>query len=72
MFKYSYVLGEIKDKFDLKDNSQEAKRISELLDDVTPMEVLRPIQMVAWRIDDFYYSVVKKMQEEEKEQWMRN
>jgi len=72
MFKNSYVLGEIKDKFDLKDNSQEAKRISELLDDVTPMEVLRPLQMVAWRIDDFYYGVVKRMQEEEKEQWVRN
>lgn len=72
MFKYSYVLSEIKDKFDLKDNSQEAKRISELLDDVTPMEVLRPLQMVAWRIDDFYYGVVKRMQEEEMEQWKRN
>jgi len=71
MFKNSYVLSnsEIKDTLDLKDDNFEANRVANSLQDVHSSEILRPLQMIVWNIDDFYYDEVKRMQEEEMEQW---
>jgi len=71
MFKNSYVLSnwEIKDALDLRDDNFEANRVANLLVDVHSSEILRPLQMITWNIDDFYYNEVKRMQEEEMEQW---
>lgn len=71
MFRNSYLLSssEIKDVLDLKDDNYEANRVANLLEDVHSNEILRPLQMIVWNIDDFYYDEVKRMQEEEMEQW---
>jgi hypothetical protein len=71
MFKYSYLLSsnEIKDKLNLTDNNPEAVKIANLLQDIQPNQLIRPLEMIIYMIDDFYYHEVKRMQKEEMEQW---
>jgi hypothetical protein len=71
MFKYSYVLSntEVNDKLNIKEDSPEVLKIVDLLEDVHPSEVIRPLKMITWAIDDFYYDEVKRIQEENTEQW---
>jgi len=71
MFKYSYLLSsdEIKNKLNLNDNNPDAVKIANLLQDVRSNEIIRPLQMIIYTIDEFYYYEVKRMQKEEMEQW---
>jgi hypothetical protein len=73
MYKYSYLLGtsNLKDKLDLKDDNAEANKIANTLEDVRGAELMRPLQMVVWEIDDFYYDEVKRMQDENNSQWKK-
>ena len=73
MYKYSYLLGtsNLKDKLDLKDDNAEANKIANTLEDVRGAELMRPLQMVVWEIDDFYYDEVKRIQDENNSQWKK-
>ena len=73
MYKYSYLLGtsNLKDKLDLKDDNAEANKIANTLEDVRGAELMRPLQMVVWEIDDLYYDEVKRIQDENNSQWKK-
>ncbi len=73
MYHYSYVLNdrEISDAINLKDDNK-LKQILNKFEDVQYNEIIKPIQFVLYDIDEFYYKEVKKLQDENMNQWNSN
>jgi len=60
-FKYYYLISrdEIKDKFNLNDNNPEVIELTQKFQDVTPREIIAPIQSALWGLDSLYPRLVE-------------